>query len=171
MEDIISKLELQKSSVVRHMTPVLHALLEKGIISHSIVHRALMEYLTIADKVLLLNIVLFVLLTLKRSIFFLIHTCLSDWNFVKSSATDVLQQLPGQSFIRMLHTKDGSRLGILCIRHGTAKVQNLSFRSFLCQTYIYWMSCWRLVREIVFNWLSFRIGRKLSKAWKVKLKT
>lgn len=88
LEDIISKLQLQKSSVIRHMTSVLLPVMEKGILAHSIVHRALMEYLTIADK---------------------------------SSAADVIQHLPGPSFIRMIHTKDGSRLGMLCIRHGSAK--------------------------------------------------
>ncbi|KAL0323422.1 UNVERIFIED_CONTAM: Pumilio24 [Sesamum angustifolium] len=88
LEDVISKLQLQKSSVLRHMTSVLQPILEKGILDHSIVHRALMEYLTIADQ---------------------------------SSAADVIQQLSGLFLVRMIHTKDGSRLGMLCIRHGSAK--------------------------------------------------
>lgn len=36
------------------MTSVFQPILEKGILDHSIVHRALLEYLAIADKVLLL---------------------------------------------------------------------------------------------------------------------
>ncbi|XP_047962865.1 pumilio homolog 24 [Salvia hispanica] len=88
LEDIISKLQLQKSSVARHMTSVLQPILEKGILDHSIVHRALLEYLDIADKF---------------------------------SAADVIQQLSGPSFVRIIATKDGSRLGMLCIRHGSAK--------------------------------------------------
>ncbi|KAK4433892.1 Pumilio24 [Sesamum alatum] len=88
LEDVISKLQLQKSSVLRHMTSVLQPILEKGILDHSIVHRALMEYLSIADQ---------------------------------SSAADVIQQLSGSLLVRMIHTKDGSRLGMLCIRHGSAK--------------------------------------------------
>ncbi|XP_011071411.1 pumilio homolog 24 [Sesamum indicum] len=88
LEDVISKLQLQKSSVLRHMTSVLQPILEKGILDHSIVHRALMEYLNIADQ---------------------------------SSAADVIQQLSGSFLVRMIHTKDGSRLGMLCIRHGSAK--------------------------------------------------
>ncbi|KAL0367778.1 UNVERIFIED_CONTAM: Pumilio24 [Sesamum radiatum] len=88
LEDVISKLKLQKSAVLRHMTSVLQPILEKGILDHSIVHRALMEYLSIADQ---------------------------------SSAADVIQQLSGASLVRMIHTKDGSRLGMLCIRHGSAK--------------------------------------------------
>lgn len=49
--DVISKLNLQKTSVIRHMTSVIQPILEKGIVDHSIIHRVLMEYLTIADKV------------------------------------------------------------------------------------------------------------------------
>ncbi|KAL1539122.1 pumilio 24-like [Salvia divinorum] len=88
LEDIISKLQLQKSSVARHMTSVLQPILEKGILDHSIVHRALLEYLDIADKF---------------------------------SAADVIQQLSGPSFVRIIATKDGARIGMLCIRHGSAK--------------------------------------------------
>ena len=51
--DIISKLGLKKLSVLRHMTSVLQPILEKGIVDHSIIHKALVEYLSIADKVLI----------------------------------------------------------------------------------------------------------------------
>ncbi|XP_068639913.1 pumilio homolog 24 [Aristolochia californica] len=86
--DVISKLGLQKASVLQHMTSVIQPILEKGIVDHSIIHCALMEFLTIADK---------------------------------SSATDVLQQLSGPLLVRMIHTREGSKLGILCIKHGGAK--------------------------------------------------
>ncbi|KAL3641908.1 Pumilio 24 [Castilleja foliolosa] len=88
LEDVISKLQLQKSSVLRHMTSVLQPILEKGILDHSIVHKALMEYFSIAAH---------------------------------SSASDFIQQLSAPTLVRMIHTKDGSRLGMLCIRHGSAK--------------------------------------------------
>ncbi|CAL9192262.1 unnamed protein product, partial [Musa hybrid cultivar] len=48
--DIISKLGLQKSSVLQHMMSVIQPLLEKGIVDHPIIHKALMEFFTIADK-------------------------------------------------------------------------------------------------------------------------
>ncbi|CAI9771083.1 unnamed protein product [Fraxinus pennsylvanica] len=86
--DVISKLQLQKSSVLRHMASVLQPILEKGILDHSIVHTALMEYLSVADE---------------------------------SSAADVIQHLSGPGLVRVIHTKDGSRLGILCVKHGNAK--------------------------------------------------
>ncbi|MQM03123.1 hypothetical protein Taro_035896 [Colocasia esculenta] len=87
--DVISKLALQKSSVLQHMTSIIQPVLEKGIIDHSIIHTVLLEYLTIADK---------------------------------SSATDVIQQLSSPLLVRMIHTRDGSRVGILCVKHGGAKL-------------------------------------------------
>ncbi|GMH18880.1 hypothetical protein Nepgr_020721 [Nepenthes gracilis] len=86
--DIISKLGLQKSSALRHMTLVLQPILEKGIVDHSIIHKALIEYFSIADQ---------------------------------SSAADVIQQLSGPLLVRMIHTKDGSNIGMLCVKHGNAK--------------------------------------------------
>ncbi|XP_031110494.1 pumilio homolog 24 [Ipomoea triloba] len=86
--DVISKLQLQKSSVLRHMTAVLQPILEKGILDHSIIHKALMEFLSITDQ---------------------------------SSAADVIQQLSSADLVRMMHTKDGSRIAMLCIKHGSAK--------------------------------------------------
>ncbi|XP_062108670.1 pumilio homolog 24 [Humulus lupulus] len=88
LQDIMSKLSLPKTSVVRHMTSVIQPILEKGIVDHSIIHRILMEYLSIADQ---------------------------------TSATDVLQQLSGPLLVRMIHTRDGYRLGMLCVKHGSAK--------------------------------------------------
>lgn len=86
--DIISKLGLQKASVLRHMASVIQPILEKGILDHSIIHRVLIEYFSIAGQ---------------------------------SSATDVLQQLSGPLLVRMIHTRDGSRIGMLCVKHGNAK--------------------------------------------------
>ncbi|KAL1223697.1 Pumilio-like protein 24 [Cardamine amara subsp. amara] len=39
----------------------------------------------------------------------------------KTSAADVIQQLKGPLLVRMVHTRDGSRLAMLCIKHGSAK--------------------------------------------------
>ncbi|KAM7485032.1 hypothetical protein LguiA_001041 [Lonicera macranthoides] len=86
--DIIAKLNLQKTSVLRHVSSVLQPILEKGIVDHSIIHRVLMEYFSIVDQ---------------------------------SSAAEIIQQLSGALLVRMIHTKDGSRIGILCIKHGSAK--------------------------------------------------
>ncbi|KAF7146008.1 hypothetical protein RHSIM_Rhsim04G0228200 [Rhododendron simsii] len=86
--DVISRLGLQKTSVLRHMSSVIQPILEKGIVDHSIIHKALIEYLSIADP---------------------------------SSAADVIQQLSGPLLVRMVHSKEGSRIAMLCIKHGSAK--------------------------------------------------
>ncbi|KAK8498399.1 hypothetical protein V6N12_005810 [Hibiscus sabdariffa] len=86
--DVISKLGLQKSSVLRHMSSVIQPILEKGIVDHSMIHRVLIEYLSIADR---------------------------------SSAADIIQQLSGPLLVRMIHTRDGSKIGMLCVKHGSAK--------------------------------------------------
>lgn len=86
--DIIAKLGLQKGSVIRHMTAIVQPILEKGIVDHTITHKLLIEYMTVADK---------------------------------TSAAFVIQQLSGPLLIRMVHTRDGSRLAMLCIKHGSAK--------------------------------------------------
>ena len=52
---LISKLGLQKGSVLRHMSSVIQPILEKGIVDHSIIHKALVEYFSIADKVFISN--------------------------------------------------------------------------------------------------------------------
>lgn len=49
--DIITKLGLHKGAVIRHMITIIQPILEKGIVDHSIIHKLLIEYLTIADKV------------------------------------------------------------------------------------------------------------------------
>ncbi|KAF3456285.1 hypothetical protein FNV43_RR00935 [Rhamnella rubrinervis] len=88
LTDIISKLDLQRGSVIRHMNSMIQPILEKGIVDHSIIHRVLIEFFSIADK---------------------------------SSAADVIQQLSSPLLVRMIHTRDGSRVGILCVKHGSAK--------------------------------------------------
>ena len=47
----MSKLRLPKTAVLRHMSSVIQPILEKGIVDHSIIHRILIEYLSIADQV------------------------------------------------------------------------------------------------------------------------
>lgn len=78
-----------------------------------------MEYLSIADKVCLR--VLYVLQELlellsKHFLLFLNLVC------SQSSAADVIQQLSGPLLVRMIHTRDGSKIGMLCVKHGSAKV-------------------------------------------------
>lgn len=86
--DVMSKLGLQKGSVSRHMSKVIQPILEKGIVDHSILHRVLLEYFSIADK---------------------------------TSVAEIIQQLSSPLLIRMIGTKDGAKIGILCVKYGNAK--------------------------------------------------
>ena len=86
--DVISKLGLQKGSVIRHMTSVIQPILEKGIVDHSIIQRVLLEYFSVADQ---------------------------------SSVTDIIRQLSSPLLVRMIGTKDGAKIGILCAKYGNAK--------------------------------------------------
>ncbi|KAE9602581.1 putative armadillo-like helical protein [Lupinus albus] len=78
--DVMFKLSLLKGSVLRHMVSVIQPILEKGIVDHSIIHRLLLEYFSIAD------------------------------------------QLSSPLLVRMIGTKDGAKIGILCVKCGNAKV-------------------------------------------------
>eukprot|EP00252_Welwitschia_mirabilis_P011378 TRINITY_DN25592_c0_g1_i1.p1 TRINITY_DN25592_c0_g1~~TRINITY_DN25592_c0_g1_i1.p1 ORF type:complete len:664 (-),score=128.81 TRINITY_DN25592_c0_g1_i1:363-2354(-) len=53
----------------------------------------------------------------------IIHRVLFEYLSVSDelSIRDVVQQLSGPLLIRMIHTKDGSKVGALCVRHGSAK--------------------------------------------------
>lgn len=53
----------------------------------------------------------------------IIHTLLAEYFTIadKSSATEIIQQLSSALLLRMIHTKEGSKVGILCVKHGTAK--------------------------------------------------
>ncbi|KAK6930214.1 CPL domain [Dillenia turbinata] len=86
--DIIPKLGLQQASVVRYMSSVIQPILEKDIVDHSILHRALLEFFSIADR---------------------------------TSAAEVIQKLSGPLLVRVIGTKNGSKIGILCVKHGSAK--------------------------------------------------
>eukprot|EP01018_Ginkgo_biloba_P028107 Gb_02879 [translate_table: standard] len=87
--DLLSgELPSKRSAILEHMSSALQPILEKGIVDHSIVHRVLVEYMSMANK---------------------------------SSVTDVIQQLSGPLLVRMIHTRDGSKVGALCVIHGSAK--------------------------------------------------
>ncbi|KAF5740441.1 pumilio 24 [Tripterygium wilfordii] len=76
---VISKLDLQKASVLRHPSLMIQPILGKIIVDHSIILMELIEYLTIAEKLLITRRVL------------------------------------EHSIVRMIHTRDGSRLRMLCV--------------------------------------------------------
>ncbi|ORX62028.1 ARM repeat-containing protein [Hesseltinella vesiculosa] len=49
LDELLAKLPEKKDAVLRHMSEVLKGCLDKGTLVHSIVHRPLLQYLTLAD--------------------------------------------------------------------------------------------------------------------------
>lgn len=52
LEFFTSESAAKKRAVLEHMTLALQPILEKGIVDHTIIHRAIVEYLSVSKKVL-----------------------------------------------------------------------------------------------------------------------
>ncbi|XP_042392918.1 pumilio homolog 24-like [Zingiber officinale] len=119
--DIISRLQLQKSSVVRHMYSVFQSLIEKGIVNHSIVHKAILEFFTIADKSSAADVI-------QQLIPLLVQDSLTEEDNPQISAPETQKKRKNKSknvkeplLARMVRTRDGLKICIICVKHATAK--------------------------------------------------
>ncbi|XP_042388170.1 pumilio homolog 24-like [Zingiber officinale] len=119
--DIISRLQLQKSSVVRHMYSVFQSLIEKGIVNHSIVHKAILEFFTIADKSSAADVI-------QQLIPLLVQDSLTEEENTQISAPETQKKRKNKSknvkeplLARMVRTRDGLKICIICVKHATAK--------------------------------------------------
>ncbi len=113
----------KRRAVLEHMTLALQPILEKGIVDHSIIHRAIVEYLSISKKVR--NVPVIFVLEVKLVILW--HSkfwglTLLHWLGMQSMIQEVVQQLSGALLVRMLHTRDGAKVGVTCVMHGSNKV-------------------------------------------------
>lgn len=121
LEDIITKLGLQKVSVLKHMNSVFRPILEKGIVDHSIIQKALLEFFSIADKASAVDVIR-QLSTHEDSE----ETPATDGTQpTLKRKTDVTQPL---LLVRMIHTREGSKIVILCLRHSSAKERKLAIK-------------------------------------------
>jgi pumilio family protein 6 len=105
------------------MTLALQPILEKGIVDHSIIHRAIVEYLSISKKVRNVSVIF----VLEVKLFILWHSkfwglTFLHWLGMQSMIQEVVQQLSGALLVRMLHTRDGAKVGVTCVMHGSNKV-------------------------------------------------
>ncbi|XP_006651985.1 pumilio homolog 24 [Oryza brachyantha] len=119
--DTISNLGLQKSSVLQYMTTVIHPILEKGIVEYPIVHTAVLEYFTIADKTSATDVIrqFIPLLTQGSSV--------TDGD-EPSVAPELQKKLKAKKkrlteplLVRIMNTREGLKIGIACLKHGSAK--------------------------------------------------
>ncbi|KAG0594053.1 hypothetical protein M758_UG043700 [Ceratodon purpureus] len=88
VEFFASEPAAKKRFVLQHMTLALQPILEKGIVDHSIIHRAIVEYLSVSKK---------------------------------SMIAETVHQLSGGLLVRMVHTRDGAKIGVTCVMHGNNK--------------------------------------------------
>ncbi|CAL9074439.1 unnamed protein product [Musa textilis] len=119
--DIISKLGLQKSSVLQHMMSVIQPLLEKGIVDHSIIHKVLMEFFTIADKSSAADVI-------QQLLPLLVRESASAEESPHFSAPEMQKKMKIKNknvkeplLVRMIRTRDGLKICILCVKHASAK--------------------------------------------------
>ncbi|OEL15665.1 Pumilio-like protein 24 [Dichanthelium oligosanthes] len=119
--ETISKLGLQKSSVLQYMTIVLQKILEKGTVEYSIVHTAILEYFTIADKTSALDVIrqLIPLLTQGASIIDGDEPSIAPELPKKTKAKK--KRLSEPLIVRIMQTREGLKLAISCLKHGSAK--------------------------------------------------
>ncbi|THU64659.1 hypothetical protein C4D60_Mb01t28790 [Musa balbisiana] len=119
--DIISKLGLQKSSVLQHMMSVIQPLLEKGIVDHSIIHKALVEFFTIADKSSAADVIQQLLPLLVRE-----SASAEESPHFSAPETQKKRKIKNKNvkeplLVRMIRTRDGLKICILCVKHASAK--------------------------------------------------
>ncbi|VAI39456.1 unnamed protein product [Triticum turgidum subsp. durum] len=117
--NIISKLGLQKSSVLQHMTTVIQQVLEKGIVEYSIVHTVILEYLTIADKTSALDVIRQLIPHLTERTYAVdelsgVARLLGKPEVEKKRSSKPL-------LIQIMQTKEGLKLGLACLKHGLAE--------------------------------------------------
>ncbi|XP_025797709.1 pumilio homolog 24 isoform X2 [Panicum hallii] len=119
--ETISKLGLQKSSVLQYMTIEIQKILEKGTVEYSIVHTAILEYFTIADKTSALDVIcqLIPLLTQGASIIDGDEPSITSELPKKTKAKK--KRLSEPLIVRIMQTREGLKLAISCLKHGSAK--------------------------------------------------
>jgi len=94
-ELLLSKNEIQQSSILEHMSENLMPCIEKSLLNTSIVHRALHEYMR---------------------------------NAKEKGRTEMIDAVK-EKLIKMVHSRDGSRVAMYCLWYGTVKDRKLLVKS------------------------------------------
>uniref|UniRef100_A0A0D3FQY3 PUM-HD domain-containing protein n=1 Tax=Oryza barthii TaxID=65489 RepID=A0A0D3FQY3_9ORYZ len=119
--ETISNLGLQKSSVLQHMTTMIYPILEKGIVEYPIVHTAVLEYFTIADKTSATDVI-------RQFIPLLTQGSSAIDGDEPSVAPELQKKLKAKKkrlteplLVRIMNTREGLKIGVSCLKHGSAK--------------------------------------------------
>ncbi|VAI39433.1 unnamed protein product [Triticum turgidum subsp. durum] len=132
--ETISKLGLQKSSVLQYMTTVIQPLLEKGIVEYSIVHTVILEYLTIADKTSALDVIRQLIPHLTQGSSVVDGDELSGVAEVPTKSKAKKKRSSEPLLIRIMQTREGLKIGLACLKHGSAKDRKKIIKSLKGQT-------------------------------------
>ncbi|VAH97649.1 unnamed protein product [Triticum turgidum subsp. durum] len=113
--ETISKLGLQKSSVLQYMTTVIQPLLEKGIVEYSIVHTVILEYLTIADKTSASDVIRQLIPHLTQGSSVVDGDELSGVAEVPTKSKAKKKRSSEPLLIRIMQTREGLKIGLACL--------------------------------------------------------
>lgn len=119
--ETISKLGLQKSSVLQYMTIVIQPLLEKGIVEYSIVHTVILEYLTIADKTSAMDVIRQLIPHLTQGSSVIDGDELSGVPELPTKTKAKKKRSSEPRLIRIMYSREGLKLALACLKHGSAK--------------------------------------------------
>lgn len=95
LKDLLEQHPEKKPYVLKHLKEALTPMMEKGLVSHEIVHHALHEYLQLAGE--------------KE----------------RTEMMDMILKL----VVEMVHTRDGSEVGLLALKYATTKDRKVLLKS------------------------------------------
>lgn len=119
--DTISKLGLQISSVLLHMTIVIDKILEKGTVEYLIVHTAILEYFTIADKTSASDAICQLIPLLTQGALIIDGDEPTNAPELPKKAKAKKKRSKEPLIVRIMQTREGLKLGISCVKYGSAK--------------------------------------------------
>ncbi|AQK95579.1 Leukotriene A-4 hydrolase-like protein [Zea mays] len=120
--DTISKLGLQISSVLLHMTIVIDKILEKGTVEYLIVHTAILDYFTIADKTSASDAICQLIPLLTQGALIIDGDEPTNAPELPKKAKAKKKRSKEPLIVRIMQTREGLKLGISCLKYGSAKM-------------------------------------------------
>uniref|UniRef100_A0A804MQD7 Leukotriene A-4 hydrolase-like protein n=1 Tax=Zea mays TaxID=4577 RepID=A0A804MQD7_MAIZE len=120
--DTISKLGLQISSVLLHMTIVIDKILEKGTVEYLIVHTTILEYFTIADKTSASDAICQLIPLLTQGALIIDGDEPTNAPELPKKAKAKKKRSKEPLIVRIMQTREGLKLGISCLKYGSAKI-------------------------------------------------